>query len=72
MQHVKSWIRGPRPVVYLDSEGLVSMNMSQQPHEAFDIVIKFAQQCGQERGYSTPCVAELTGLSSVLKPQKLS
>ena len=48
------------------------MNMSQQPHEAFDIVIKFAQQCGQERGYSTPCVAELTGLSSVLKPQKLS
>ena len=55
------------------------MNMSQQPHEAFDIVIKFAHctqkrmlQCGQERGFSTPCVAELTGLSSVLKPQKLS
>ena len=67
-------------LVCLDSEGLVS-RISLSNHMKYlkcTHVIKFAYctqksmlQCGQERGYSTPCATELTGLSSVPKPQKL-
>ena len=63
-------------LAYLDCEGLVS-RICLSNHMKYlkcTHVIKFAyctQKSGQEKGYSTPCAAELTGLSSVPKPQKL-